>query len=448
MTIKLNDFGGGGGAEIGDIIASPRTALDDGRVLLPLKERARILTSAEEASYPLLSSKLASIPAFTQVGTNSTITMTDTFNAGQYATDAVASVVYHDNGVAFNRYDRSTDTISTLFSGGSSDQIVAMACSADGTIVAFIQWDQSGVQFVLRISINSGASFAVSFTGTTGANASDKGSVHISPDGSMVCATISTGAAGFQYVRVDDPTGSVVPDVSTNITANLSGSNINPQSKTSFSDDGITFVMSYPTLDGTDEYITDYTEDSGATFTRINAHPLDIVFPVAAEGEWQVVLDAANPQRLLFSNGQISEAGNMFYSNDKGLNWSYIPAPNLAKFTGGDVPIYNGWFQTNGYRMQFRGDIALLRVAVGFFVMCYIDPTSKELTLLDTAAEKCGTQTSQRMCATWAADGLSIGVAGSLGVNEYPFTSGIMTYGKFLPSVETLSNSKIVADAP
>ena len=87
-------------------------------------------------------------------------------------------------------------------------------------------------------------------------------------------------------------------------------------------------------------------------------------------------------------------------------------------------------------------------MTIGFFVLCYLDPISKELTFLDSVTEKAGNTTVQRMCATWAADGLTIGIAGSVGTNEYPLTSGIMTYGKLLPATETLSNSKIVADAP
>ena len=48
----------------------------------------------------------------------------------------------------------------------------------------------------------------------------------------------------------------------------------------------------------------------------------------------------------------------------------------------------------------------------------------------------------------WSVDGLSFGVCGTIGTNDYPTSGGVMTIGKHLPATPLHSNLKLVADAP
>ena len=76
-----------------------------------------------------------------------------------------------------------------------------MACSAGGSIFAFIRWDQSSAQFNLRMSNNSGASFGGSIFAGTSASSSDSCSVYVSPDGSVISATMADGTVNIRYGR-------------------------------------------------------------------------------------------------------------------------------------------------------------------------------------------------------------------------------------------------------
>lgn len=432
------------GVSIGDIITSARTVTEDGRDLLPLTENPRILTPTEETNYPILSSVLTTQPAWDKPPwVVSTALSTALTESGQFGVVADGSKMYFDDGTDLKQYVRATNAETTLIGGAVSDKFTSISCSADGQIVAVVFWDNSGTQFQLRISTDGGSSFTTSKTFNTGSAASDKGLVYVSADGSMVAAVVANGANALNYIRVDNPAGSVVPDVDTDITPNLAGTSINGDAYVSFSEDGQTFVISYATLDGIDEYITEYTEDSGASFTRINAWPLNEVKPSAFGNQWIITLDPLNPQVLLMVHNGASESAALYYSQDKGLTWKFISPPDSSiSNTASDSQ--GGWLTSGRRRISFKNNYAIWIAEDQLYYLIKI-PTTGQAEILEKVITK-RSGSNNYLSIGWAADNLSFSIQGYVGTNEYPF-SGVMKLGKYLPAMPLLSNSKLVADA-
>lgn len=447
--IKLSSFEGV--ASIGDIVTTQRTATEAGNVLLPLSGISRNLTTAEVALYPLLAAALPDRLSYTTPATaNNEVLVNSTMDGDQIALRADASVFYFASGTDLKKYTRATDTQSVVKSNSASDQVKSIACSADGTIVAFTLFDNSATIFSVFVSNDSAASFTEVFTGATGVAATDTSTVYIPPDGSIVVWTVPDGSSDMNYGRIDDPAASLVIDDTRGIAANLTFASTSTGGRTSFSDDGLTFAFSYANGGTAAEYITDYTENAGVSFTRINAYPLDQNIPASQQENWQVQIDGANPERMVIILGRTDVVNGVFYSNDKGLNWTNIPPPDnsLASIDGGSSTS-GGWFNALAYRPTFRNGYVNLVDRTGFMWMVFIDVNGASEILDKLYADNGGTGSPVNdIFVAWAADELSMGVAGSVSDTELPLSGGIMTIGNRLPLAQLFSNSKIVADAP
>ncbi|OUR62065.1 hypothetical protein A9Q74_06345 [Colwellia sp. 39_35_sub15_T18] len=434
---------------IGSITTTQRNSLPDGRVLLPLNTRGRILTADEEELYPELSQVLPNLPAMTQQGTVGIpyLTLTNP-EAQEFAVVVDGSKFYYGKNNFLYSYNRATDTATLEFSGGSSDDITAVRCSADGVIVAFVQWDSSNSNNRLWVSVNSGSTFTNAGSSSGGCAIADDISLHVAPNGSTITCLMSDASANYRYLRIDNPAANSAVDVNKMIHENLSVATSTTLSMyASFTDDGLTMVVSYDAGNGTDEKVVEYSEDAGDTFTRINAHPFDQVVTTSTMSNVIVVLDPNNPTNLLALLGGTYNAG-VFHSEDKGITWKSIPAPaeNVSGYTvsGSDNGGWSQWSNTL-FKPRYRNGIVTIKDGVGFHYVVHIS-LAGQVSILDKV--KPSRDANQGFFSVgWAADEQSFAVSG-IAANDYPWTGTIFTVGKYVPSALLHSNTKLVADAP
>jgi hypothetical protein len=437
---------GGSSLEIGDMLTTALTTRTDGKRLLPLSVKSRILTVAEEGLYPVLTTKLSDRFSYTQypVGhpTNLNINVTETFG---HAVTADGGTFYFGEGVSLKRYTGATSTESTVLSVSTGDQFNSVSCSADGVIVAAIMWDDSSQLFRLFVSVNSGVAFLEAYAGLATAVKEDQCSVYVNPQGTMIAATIPYQVSNIVYVRIDAPSVSIVPDVTTLLSANLPVASGGPH-HTSFSDDGTTFVIAY-IANSPAVTVVAYTEDSGATFTQRTGNPFDFTYSSNAL-QVNIEMDSLNSNLMLCVLSYYAENAGAYVSADKGITWRIVPPPASAIPTTSLVVANNeGWSRANyGYSFNFRGGFTALNTASDLHYLIYVSPTG-EVEILDKLWDNSGA-TVNIFNFGFSADGLTIGVAGTTGSASYPATNGILTKGKYLPATPLYSQLKIVADAP
>lgn len=429
--------------DVGDIVTSARNSKIDGKVLLPLSTVGRNLTAAEQALYPDLSTALSSEPTRTKLPVTSFSGLVITSNSDEYGVSSNGEEMYYGGNNIFHRFNYSNQTSDTIATHDSSDLIKAIACSGDGVIVAYVYWDNSSTTYILRVSNDSGASFT-DISGGTGASSADTASIHIPPDGSAIIAIIPE-SSDLTYIRIDDPATALTVDDTRSLAANLTEGNTTGVGQASFSDNGLKFVIHY-VGGGAGRAPIEYTEDAGATFTKITSYPQDFTVNSATSIGGHVAMDGANPDTIMYIKGGLTTGAGAWFSHDKGVTWHNIDAATSATSNIAiDGAVAGGWRSGISTKSKLRNGYAIMRNGDGRFYTVKLNANGTS-TILDSLHDY--VDVANFFDVGWATDGLSFGVAGTLGGSEYPATGGLFEVGKRLPSSPLYSNQKIVADAP
>lgn len=446
----------GSGLSIGDLVATARTMMPDGRNLIPLAPYSRVLTAQEQSDYPQLLNLL-------DVGLGVTRTPRKELDGLPLSSvsprlskacnsDGTAAIVGEASANVLSVTDDGT-TVATVIelTLDTGDVLEDAAMSADGTIRAVVAGASTGGGLVLWVSTNSGSSYTrvtESVKGSISGNMINCGSVEIAPDGSAIFVLLPGDPC--RYIRIDDPASSLVLDVDLNIRPNLPY----PSSRCCASwcfESPDNFIVTYLGEFDTNKYRVHYaiTTDGGATFTDVRAN-MDLVEEAATtdSGNFplyplRAVMDNVDPTKLIVHSAhQFTGTVGLLSSGDSGATW----VDNSVAFSEYAVPLSadNSVF-INSIAPMANGSGALSVNQVGL-VLFTVQDTGHIIWHGNALVSD---KNNVVLHLGWDETYASAGIAGTIyaGSSANAALRGKLERGRLVPATPPNCQMKLIADA-